>query len=166
MFKGNSGLPGLSLVFKPEPGRVSWSYSKNEWSPGARLAVPTTLDIRPKPYIKKPHKVLLYCTADFDGLRRDMSDFSQLFLSSGMDSRTWHVDRSWKCFKDALTSAINKQIPTRNSQVEMWPTMDLENLELLIKLELRRKDRRYRKARRTRFLIGLPTVNSDNTPNS
>ena len=57
-------------------------------------AVLTTLDVRPKPYIKKPHNVLLYRKADFEGLRRDMSDFSQLFLSPGMDSRTRHVDGS------------------------------------------------------------------------
>ena len=82
------------------------------------LAVLTTLVVQPKPYIKKPHKVLLYRTADFDGLRRDMSDFSQLFLSPGMDSHIQNVDGSWQCFKDALTFAIKKHIPMRNSQVE------------------------------------------------
>ena len=112
----------------------------NEWSSGSAYYSRRTTQT------KKPHKVLLYRTADFGGLCRDMSDFSRLFLSPGMDSRTENVDGSWQCFKDALTSAIKKHIPTRSSKSKRgapWITRS-------IKLELRRKDRRYHKARHTR----------------
>ncbi len=61
------------------------------------------------------HKVFLYCRANFDGLRRDMAEFSQLFLAPGSDNRSEHINGNWLHFKEALTSAIKKHIPTRLS---------------------------------------------------
>ena len=77
------------------------------------LAVLTTLDVRPKPYIKAPHKVHLYKRGNFDGLREDMSNMSQSFL---LKASTRSTNENWTVFKESLTDAIKKHIPTRISK--------------------------------------------------
>ena len=110
------------------------------------LAVLTTIDVRPKPYNKRPHKVFLYKKADFDGLRKDMSDFSKKFLTEGQAHCTKDINSSWQCFKNALATAIERHVPSRNTK----SIRDLPWINKPIKQVLRRKDRLYKKARQTK----------------
>ena len=101
----------LDLVFSTNPNLVN----KVEVVPGMsdHLSVLTTLDVRPKPYIKAPHKVHLYKRGNFDSLREDMSNMSQSFL---LKASTRSTNENWTVFKESLTDAIKKHIPTRISK--------------------------------------------------
>ena len=107
------------------------------------LAVLTTLDVRPRPYIKAPQKVHLYKRGNVDGLREDMSNMYQSFL---LKASTRSTNKNWTAFKESLTDAIKKHIPTRISKRKR--ELPWKNPE--IRHALRRKDRLYRKARRSK----------------
>ena len=57
------------------------------------LAVLTTFDVRTKTYLKHPHKVYKYKSANFVGLRLDMAEYATQFLTGIPLSRS--PDENW-----------------------------------------------------------------------
>ena len=133
----------LDLVFSTNPNLVS----RIEVVPGMsdHLAVLTTLDVRPKQHSNKlSHTVYKYKSANFEGLRADMAAYAAMFLMENPTSRT--TEENWKSFKSALHQAIIKHVPTTKSKTKRhlpWITRN-------IKCEIRKKDRQYRKARKSK----------------
>ena len=109
------------------------------------LAVVTTLDVRPKQHSNKlSHTVYKYKSANFEGLRADKAAYAAMFLMENPTSRT--TEENWKSFKSALYQAIIKHVPTTKSKTKRhlpWITRN-------IKCEIRKKDRQYRKARKSK----------------
>ncbi len=93
-----------------------------------------------------------------------MAEFLQLFLAPGSNSRSEHVNGNWLRFKEELTTAIKKHIPTQLSKSKR----DLPRITNEIRLKLRWKECRYRKARHIieGRLTVLPTANSNSIPRS
>ena len=102
----------LDLVFSSNPNLVS----RVNVVPGMsdHHAILTTLDVRPKSHVKKPHKVYRYKAADFDGLRADMANYATDFLSNNPGSKS--LDDNWTSFKDMLLQSITKHIPTSTTK--------------------------------------------------
>ena len=108
------------------------------------LAILTTVNIRPKAHTKPPHKVHPYKAANFDALRADMETYANQFLHSNVLARS--INENWCEFKVALHTAMKKHIPTAMTKSRH----DLPWLTTDIKQQMRRKDRCYRKARKTK----------------
>ena len=133
----------LDLVFCSNPNIVT----SVEVVPGMsdHLAILTTVNIRQKAHTKPPHKVYRYKAANFDALHADMETYANQFLHSNVLARS--IDENWCKFKVALHTAMKKHIPTAM-------TKSRHDLPWLIttdiKRQIRRKDRCYRKARKTK----------------
>ena len=57
------------------------------------------------------HPILLYHKGNLDGLKADMLEFQNQFMST--DPYSYDIEINWLCFKLSLNSAINKNIPQR-----------------------------------------------------
>ena len=76
--------------------------------------------------------------------KKDRQYRKAMFLMENPTSRT--TEENWKSFKSALHQAIIKQVPTTKSKTKRhlpWITRN-------IKCEIRKKDRQYRKARKSK----------------
>lgn len=119
---------------------------KTEIVPGMsdHSAVITYIDLKPKTYRKTPHNIHQYKHADFDKLRDDLVSFSRTFLENTPFARS--LDENWSLLKQALLTGIKDHIPTKMTKTNRslpWITSDIKSM-------IRRKDRAYRKARKTK----------------
>ena len=132
----------LDLVFSTNPNLVS----RIELVPGMsdHLAVLNTLDVRSKQYSSKhSHTVFKYNSANFEDLRADMAAYAAMFIMGNPTYTT--TEEKWKSLKSAIHQAIIKHVPTTTSKTKRnlpWITRN--------KSEIRKRDRQYRKARKSK----------------
>ena len=106
------------------------------------LAILFHLNVKASRSFKPPHKIFYYNRADFDGLRKSMSDSAETFFASA--PQNFAVEDNWPLFKTTLTKAMVNYIPQRYSYMKYklsWITLE-------IKRQMSKKDRLHKKARR------------------
>ena len=73
------------------------------------LAVIFEVNLKPTRSIKPPHKVYFYNKANFDGLRKLMSDSWSAFFASKPEERS--VEENWNMFETSLIAGMCHFIP-------------------------------------------------------
>ena len=104
------------------------------------LAIPFHLNVKDSRSFKPPHKIFDYKRADFDGLRKSMSDSAETFFASA--PQNFAVEDNWPLFKTTLTKGMVNYIPQRYSYMKYklpWITLE-------IKRQMSKKDRLHKKA--------------------
>jgi len=100
------------------------------------------VSIRPKLNKQVPRSMHVYRRADWESLKRHMSDFKDSFLST-CEGRS--VNQLWIEFRDTLLKGIDKFVPTKtlSSKPSLpWLTQD-------IKRSMRKRDSLYQKHKRS-----------------
>ena len=133
----------LDLLLSTFPNSVSRVTTTTGMSD--HLAILFDLNLKPTRSFKAPHKVYAYKRADFESLGDYMQKSSDDFFASHLEKRT--IDTNWNMFKQSLLTGISKFVPQRLSGSKYklpWITHD-------IKRQMRKKDRLYKKAIRTKI---------------
>ena len=68
------------------------------------------------PVHKTKHPILLYHKGNLDGLKADMLEFQNQFMST--DPYSHNIETNWLRFKLAFNNAINKNIPQTTSKTQ------------------------------------------------
>ncbi len=95
------------------------------------------------PNKKPPREINCYKKADWEGINEDLQSFEHSFFSSNPSNRT--VEENWCSFKTTIEDAAKKHIPRKtlkHSSDVPWFTREL-------KQHLRRRDRAFKKSRRS-----------------
>lgn len=88
------------------------------------LAILFHLNVKDSRSFKPPHKIFDYKRADFDGLRKSMSDSAETFFASA--PQNFAVEDNWPLFKTTLTKGMVNYIPQRYSYMKYklpWITL-------------------------------------------
>ena len=104
------------------------------------LAILFHLNVKDSRSFKPPHKIFDYKRADFDDLRKSMSDSAETFFASA--PQNFAVEDNWPLFKTTLTKGMVNYIPQRYSYMKYklpWITLE-------IKRQMSKKDRLHKKA--------------------
>ena len=139
----------LDLVFCSKPN-IGTSV---EVVPGMsdHLAILTTVNIRPKPIPNHHTRYIAIQPPTSMPLRADMETYANQFLHSNVLARS--INENWCELKVVFYMAMKKHIPTAMTKSRH----DLPWLTTDIKRQIRRKDRCYRKARKTKTKSDLST---------
>ena len=130
----------LDLLFSSYPHVISDVHTVPGMSD--HLAILFHINVKATRLFKPPHKVFDYKRADFEGLRKSMSVYTEHFFASAPQNFT--VEDNWSRFKVTLTKAMAYYIPQRRSSMRYklpWITSE-------IKRQMRKKDRLHKKALR------------------
>ena len=100
--------------------------------------------MKPLRSTKPPRKAYIYKKANFDGLNYFISKSPSEFFASNPCGNS--VEQNWNSFKHAVTTGISQFIPQKSSK----PKLSLPWITPKIKHEMRKKDRRHRRAVRTK----------------
>ena len=121
----------LDLLFSSYPNVISDVHTIPGMSD--HLAILFHINVKASRSFKPPNKIFDYKRADFDGLRKSMSDSAENFLASA--PQNFAVEDNWSLFKTTLTKAMVNYIPQRCSSMKYklpWITPE-------IKRQMRRK---------------------------
>ena len=95
------------------------------------------------PVHKTRHPILLYHKGNLDGLKADMLEFQNQFMST--DPYSYNIETNWLRFKLSLNSAINKNIPQAISKTQKH----LPWLNSAIRKKMQKRKHLYNKAKST-----------------
>ena len=98
------------------------------------------INMSPKIQRKPPHRIYKFDRQDTNIIKSYLNNRAEAFLSSDPSSRS--VDTNWTFFKDTITEAMSKFIPSKmskNKQTHPWITPDITR-------QMRKRDRLYRSA--------------------
>ena len=104
------------------------------------LAILFHINVKATRSFKPPHKVFDYKKADFEGLRKTMSDSAENFFASA--PQNFSIEDNWTLFKTTLTKSMVNFIPQRRSFMKY----KLPWITSAIKRQMRKKDRLHKKA--------------------
>ena len=91
------------------------------------LAILFYINVKAARSFLAPHKVFDYKRADFEGLKKTMSDSAENFFASS--PQNFAVEDNWSLFKTTLTEAMVNYIPQRRSCMKYelpWITSEIE----------------------------------------
>ena len=95
------------------------------------------------PVYKTRHPILLYHKGNLDGLKADMLEFQNQFMST--DPYSYNIETNWLRFKLSLNNAINKNIPQAISKTQKH----LPWLNSAIRKKMQKRKHLYNKAKST-----------------
>ena len=135
----------LDLYFTSHPSLTK----RCKTMPGVADHDTVLVDSLVQPERTKPtrRKIYLWDKANKDDLKRDAKSFVKSFLSQTFEN----VDTCWSTFRDKLVKIMDKNIPnklTRSRHTNPWMNTETRRLS-------RRKDRAFKKAKRTNNLIDI-----------
>ena len=101
------------------------------------------VDLSPKYTPKPPQKMYQFHKADYDGLRSQMSSFSNQYLASDPGKNS--MEDNWHKISKTIHEKVDKYIPHRLSKAKrhlQWVSPHVKRL-------MNKRDRAHKKARRT-----------------
>jgi hypothetical protein len=133
----------LDLLFTSTPGLSNKVTTAPGISDNDHDLVQVEMNIKAKINKKTPRKVFIYSKADLTQIRYDLIAFDHTFTEIEPTSRT--VNENWIMFREAFSSILNKNIPSKTLNGKWNQPWINQNL----KRQVKKKQRMYAKAKDT-----------------